>query len=75
MTIDDLEKLLFDMNSKLSEIDAMVKELHKSVFGNGHEGLSDRVLKLEERQKHSRAVWVVLGFVVNAVISLMALFK
>ena len=79
MKNDERDKILIDINAKLSEIDVQVKETHKAIFGNGHAGLNERVLRLEEKHnsgnRFGKIAWVVIAFVVNTALALVALFK
>jgi len=75
MSNDDRDTLLLKISTKLAEIETKVNEVHKATFGNGHPGLNDRVLRLEEKNKHNKTTWVVIGFLIEGLISLAALFK
>ncbi len=71
---------------RLSGIESDIKQVHKDLkedyrilHGNGHPGLIHRVTVLEAHQKakenHVGIIAGIIGFVINAIIALFAVFK
>jgi len=75
---DDLGK----MNVKLGKIDTKLDADYLAIHGNGKPGIlsklediNARVIKLEEKNKHTGTLWILIGFLVNTVISIASFFK
>ena len=89
MTNDKLEELMLEIkddlgkiNVKLGKIDTKLDADYHEIHGNGKPGIltklediNTRVTKLEEKNKHTGTLWIVLGFLANALIALASFFK
>ena len=88
MNSDKLEDLLIEIkdqigtiNVALGKIDTKLDADYHALYGNGKPGLihdvvelTKRVIKLEEKNKHNGTLWIIVGFIINAAISLAAIF-
>jgi len=88
MNSDKLEELLIEIkddigtiNVSLGKIDTKLDADFHAIHGNGKPGLiadvknlTERIIKLEEKNKHNGTLWIILGFIINAAISLAAIF-
>ena len=74
MTDEFRDNLIMEIHSTLAIVASKVDEDHAAIRGNGRSGLLERVAKLEENDKHKGKLWYVLGFILNAALSIAALF-
>ena len=83
MPMNDFEREVIE---RLSGIESDIKQIredliedYKVLHGNGHPGLIHRVTVLEANQKakenHYGVIAGIIGFIVNAIIALFAVFK
>ena len=79
MTDTERDELLIRLDESTKEIKNKLKTDYAHLHGNGRPGLLERVQKLEDwqaaKQHHYGAVAVVIGFVINATITLYAALK
>ena len=75
MTEGERDNLLLRISNDLEVIKAKFEDDHRAIRGNGQPGLLDRVTRLEDAGHHSGRLWVVLGFLLNAALSLAALIR
>ena len=79
MTDTERDELLIRLDESTKEIKNKLKTDYAPLHGNGRPGLLERVQKLEDwqaaKQHHYGAVAVVIGFVINAAITLYAALK
>ena len=86
MNDSERDKLLFNISTKLAEIEVQVKDVHRAMFGNGKPGvindveaLTRRVIVLEQadkaREKSKSRLWVAAGLLVNAALSIWSVLK
>ena len=81
--MNDFEKEVIEsltgIKSDIKQIRNDLKEDYKILHGNGHPGLIHRVTVLEAHQKakenHVGIIAGIIGFIVNAIIALFAVFK
>ncbi len=74
----DIAEIKVDIAKITTKLDADYRALH----GNGKPGLVQevtdhevRLARLEEKNASRGTMWIVLGFILNAAISMVAIFK
>ena len=79
MTDTERDELLIRLDESTKEIKNKLKADYAHLHGNGRPGLLERVQKLEDwqaaRQHHYAVIAGVIGFVINAIGVLYAIFK
>lgn len=79
MTDTERDELLIRLDESTKEIKNKLKTDYAHLHGNGRPGLLERVQKLEDwqaaRQHHYGAIAAAIGFIINAVGVLYAIFK
>ena len=75
MTDAERDALLIRMDSALEAIREKVEEDRRALRGNGQPGLIERVTRLEDAGHHTGRLWVVLGFLLNAGLAILALIR
>ena len=82
MTPEKMEELLLKISQAVAQINTNLDADFRAIHGNGKPGLvwqigdhDVRIAKLEERNKHNGTLWLVIGFIANAIISILSLFK
>lgn len=86
----DAEKVLIEINGRLGAIEANVKDIRHSLYGNGQPGMTTRLAALEhshkscrdqhekeeeKQEKHYGTIAAVIAFIVNAIIAVYAAMK
>ena len=88
MMPEKMEELLLEIKDEIGQINVELGKINTkldadylAIHGNGKPGLlsqvsnlSERLVKLEEKDRHNGNMWIVIGFIVNALISLAALY-
>lgn len=80
------DELLLQMSKNLAEIKVKLDADYKALHGDGQPGLVSQVASLDKRisnvemeisssQKHSGTFWIVVGFIINALIALYGVLK
>ncbi len=57
----DTQKMFTRMEGKLSKVESSTERIEKAIFGNGREGLLERVAKLEAKVGIIAAIAGVIG--------------
>ena len=83
MNSDKLEDLLIEIkdqigtiNVALGKIDTKLDADYHALYGNGKPGLIHEVVELTKRviKLEEKTLWIIVGFIINAAISLAAIF-
>lgn len=89
MNSEKMEETLLLIQNGISEIKVDLGKIntkldadYRAIHGNGRPGLMQqvadqqvRIARLEEKNASRGTLWIVLGFILNAAVSLAALFK
>lgn len=72
------DELLIRIDERVRNIELQLEKETKIIHGNGHEGLTTRIQRIEDilkvQHKHFGATLATIAFLINALISLYAIF-